>query len=63
MSGSIVHRPRRHDPEWNALRQAIKVAVAVTTGLAIDTTVLGAHYVSEILHDGKRLRISPVQIL
>jgi len=39
MSGSIVHRLRRHDPEWNALHKAIKVAVAVTTGLAIDTAI------------------------
>ena len=37
MSGPIVRWLRRHDPEWYALHKAIKVAFAVTVGLAIGT--------------------------
>jgi len=39
MSGPIFRRLRRHDPEWYALQKAIKVAFAVTTGLAIGTLI------------------------
>ena len=41
MSGPIVRWLHRHDPEWNALHKAIKVAFAVTVGLAIGTLVIG----------------------
>ena len=41
MSGPIVRWLHRHDPEWNALHKAIKVAVAVTVGLAIGTLIIG----------------------
>ena len=35
----IVRWFQRHDPEWYALHKAIKVAVAVTLGLAIGTLI------------------------
>jgi uncharacterized membrane protein YccC len=35
----IVRWFQRHDPEWYALHKAIKVAVAVTVGLAIGTLI------------------------
>src|SRR6478672_2470391 len=35
----IVRWFQRHDPEWYALHKAIKVAVAVTAGLAIGTLI------------------------
>ena len=41
MSGPIVRWLHRHDPEWNALHKAIKVAIAVTVGLAFGTFVVG----------------------
>ena len=41
MSGPIVRWLHRHDPEWNALHKAIKVAGAVTVGLAIGTLIIG----------------------
>src|SRR6478672_7890037 len=37
----IVRWFHRHDPEWNALHKAIKVAIAVTIGLAIGTLLIG----------------------
>lgn len=37
MSGPIVRWLRRHDPESYALHKAVKVAIAVTVGLAIGT--------------------------
>ncbi len=37
MAGGVVGWMRRHDPEFDALHKAVKVAVAVTAGVAIGT--------------------------
>ncbi len=37
MAGALVGWVRRHDPEFDALRKAVKAAIAVTAGVAIGT--------------------------